>query len=369
MAVPFFDLKRQLSSIRPEIDKAVAETLDSCAFILGPKVSELESYSAKYLNAKHAIGVASGTDALMLSLKALDLKPHDEIITTPFTFVATAEAISYCGAKPVFVDIDPGTFNIDPKLIEEKLTNKTKAILPVHLYGQPSNMHEILKIAKKHNLKVIEDCAQAIGSKYENKYVGTIGNIGCFSFFPTKNLGCFGDGGLVTTNSDELAEMIGVLRGHGSKVTYYYDYIGYNSRLDSIQAAILLIRFRYLDDWINKRRETSEKYRKLLSKVTAINLPVEQANSYHAYNQFTIRAPKRDALISFLRSKSIGAMVYYPLSLHLQKAFSNLNYNPGDLPESEKAQDEVLSLPIFPELTDGEIEETAKAIAEFYGQS
>lgn len=368
MSVPFFDIKKQIASMREAIDLAVKETLDSGAFILGPKVAELEKYSASYLNVKHAIGVASGTDALMLALKALGIGPGDEVITSPFTFVATAEAICYCGATPVFSDIDPETFNLNPKLIEKKITKKTKALLPVHLYGQPAAMDEIVALAKKHNLKVVEDCAQAIGAKYNDKNVGSIGDVGCFSFFPTKNLGCFGDGGLVTTNSDEIAEMIKVLRGHGSRVTYHYDHIGYNSRLDSLQAAILLVRFPLLKDWTDKRRKNAALYRKLLSGVKQIKLPKEDAGAFHVYNQFSLIVERRDELFSFLKNKQVGCMAYYPLSLHLQKAFAYLNYKKGDLPASESVQGAVLSLPIFPELMPNNIEEVAAAIKEFYGQ-
>lgn len=369
MAVPFFDLKRQLSSIRPEVDQAISSVLDGCAFILGPAVSSLESFSENYLCIKHAVGVASGTDALLLALKALNIGRGDEVITTPFTFVATAEAISYHGAIPVFCDIDPKTFNIDVNKIEELITKKTKVILPVHLYGQPSDMRKIKAIAKKHSLFVVEDCAQAIGAKFKDAFVGTIGDIGCFSFFPTKNLGCFGDGGLITTSSQELCNEIKVLRGHGSRTMYHYDLVGYNSRLDSIQAAILLARFPHLASWTNKRRDHASLYRRLLGSISQIALPYEDQNAFHVYNQFTIRAENRDGLISHLRAKNIGCMVYYPLSLHLQKAFSTLNYKNGDFPESEFAQNEVLSLPIFPELSSLEIEEVSSAIIEFYGKN
>ncbi len=369
MAVQFFDLKKQLSSIRPSIEKEISEVLDSCAFILGPKVAELEKYSANYLGVKHAIGVASGTDALLLSLKALGIGPGDEVITTPFTFVATLETIAYCGAIPVFVDIDPDTFNIDTAKIKAKITSRTKVILPVHLYGQPSNMDEIMALAKQHNLKVIEDCAQAISAKYDDKFVGSIGDFGCFSFFPTKNLGCYGDGGLVTTNSDDFADTVKVLRGHGSKTTYHYDYIGYNSRLDSMQAAILLARFKHLDAWTAKRRKNAALYRNILSKTPGIILPKEVNKGFHVYNQFTIKSDNRDELQAFLKTKQIGSMIYYPLSLHLQKAFEYLGHKPGDFPISENIQGSVLSLPIYPELNEQEITEVANAIKEFYGQS
>ncbi|OGC14875.1 transcriptional regulator [candidate division WOR-1 bacterium RIFOXYC2_FULL_37_10] len=369
MSVPFFDIKKQIASIRQEIDAAIAEVIDSGAFILGPKVSELEKVAAEYLEVKHAIGVASGTDALMLALKACGIKKNDEVITTPLTFVATADAIAHCGANPVFCDITTKTFNIDPLKLEKTISSKTTAILPVHLYGQSSDMDQIMSIAQKHNLKIIEDCAQAIGAKYKEKFVGGFGNAGCFSFFPTKNLGCFGDGGLVTTNSDEIADMLKVLRGHGSRKTYHYDYIGYNSRLDSIQAAILLVRFKYLAKWTESRRKNASIYKKLLEGIRQISLPEEEKNNFHVYNQFTLLAESRDNLLEFLKKKGIGSMVYYPLSLHLQKAFKCLNFKEGDFPESEKAQKEVLSLPIYPELPEKELEEVASAVKEFYGQS
>lgn len=369
MSVPFFDLKRQIVQIKPEINTQISETIESAAFILGPKVSELEKIAANFLNVKHAIGVASGTDALMLAIKALGIESGDEVITSPFTFVATIDAICYHSAKPVFVDITTKTFNLDPLKIEKAITKKTKAILPVHLYGNPADMDEINIIAKKYNLKVIEDCAQAISAKYKDAFVGSISDIGCFSFFPTKNLGCFGDGGLVTTNSDDLANTIKMLKAHGSKTTYHYDCVGYNSRLDSIQAAILIARFAHLKDWTEKRRKNAFLYRKLLSNIPAIKLPEEKENIFHVYNQFTIFAEQRDNLMSFLKSKNIGCMVYYPLSLHLQKAFDVLGYKKGDFPESEKAQQSVLSLPIFPELFPEEIEEVSAAIKEFYGKS
>ncbi|OGC05813.1 transcriptional regulator [candidate division WOR-1 bacterium RIFOXYA2_FULL_36_21] len=369
MAVPFFDIKRQISSIRNEIDTAISEVIDNGAFILGPKVKELEDFAAKYIGAKHAIGVASGTDALMLALKALNIKKDAEVITTPFTFVATLDAIEFCGATPVFVDIDPDTFNIDTKKIEAAITKKTEVILPVHLYGQPANMEEMLSIAKKYNLKVVEDAAQAIGAKYNNKYVGSLGEVGCFSFFPTKNLGCFGDGGLVTTNSDEIAKMLRILKGHGSTITYHYDFVGHNSRLDSIQAAILLIRFKYLEEWTNKRRENAKLYKELLKDIKEISLPKEDPKIFHVYNQFTIKVEARNELLDFLKSKNIGCAIYYPLSLHLQNAFKSLGFKNGDFPISEKTQESVISLPIFPELTREEIEEVVDGIKKFYGKS
>ncbi|MFA4905790.1 MAG: DegT/DnrJ/EryC1/StrS family aminotransferase [Candidatus Margulisiibacteriota bacterium] len=366
MAVPFFDIKRQNSVIRSELLSAIEKTVDSGAFILGPSVAELESFAAKYMGVKHAIGVASGTDALHLALRAAGIKSGDEVITTPFTFVATAEAISYIGATPVFCDIEPNTFNVDPFQAAKKITKKTKAFLPVHLYGLPSNMDPLLNLAKQSGLKIIEDCAQSIGAEYSSKKVGSLGDAGAFSFFPTKNLGCFGDGGLVTTNNDEISELVKVYRGHGSRTSYHYDLIGYNSRLDSIQATILMVRFRYLAKWSQKRADNAALYSSLLSGIKDLTLPSQPNNSLHVYNQYTIRAKNRDGLLAHLQSRHIGAMVYYPLSLHLQKAFSLLGGRMGNFPESERAQAEVLSLPIFPELERSEIEEVCSAISDFY---
>lgn len=369
MAVPFFDIKRQNSAIRAELLSAIERIVDSGAFILGPAVTELESFAAKHLGVKHAIGVASGTDALHLALRSAGVKSGDEVITSPFTFVATAEAISYIGATPVFCDIEPNTFNLDPQCIAKKLTNKTRAILPVHLYGLSSNMVPLLDLAKQNGLKVVEDCAQSIGAEYSGKKVGSLGDAGAFSFFPTKNLGCFGDGGLVTTNDDEIAELVKVYRGHGSRATYHYDLIGYNSRLDSIQAAILMVRFKYLAQWSQNRARNAALYSSLLSGIKGISLPAQPNNSLHVYNQYTIRAKDRDLLLAHLKDRHIGAMIYYPLSLHLQKAFSFLGCRMGDYPESERAQGEVLSLPIFPELERSEIEEVCSAISGFYTTS
>jgi len=365
MPVPFFDIKRQIAATRAEILSAIEKTVDSGAFILGPAVTELESFAAKYLGLKHAVAVASGTDALHLALRASGISEGDEVITSPFTFVATAEAISYIGATPVFCDIEPNTFNIDPAKIQQKITKKTKAILPVHLYGLPANMGPIVELAKKNGLKVIEDCAQSIGAEYDNKKVGSLGDAGAFSFFPTKNLGCFGDGGLVATNDDNIADLVKVYRGHGSRATYHYDLIGYNSRLDSIQAAILLVRFNYLAMWGEKRALNASLYNALLSNLPGITLPCQPKRFRHVFNQYTIRIKDRDKLFGFLKDRRVGAMVYYPLSLHLQKAFSFLGCKPGDFPEAESAQSEVLSLPIFPELEKAEIEEVCSVISAF----
>ncbi|KPJ69699.1 transcriptional regulator [candidate division WOR-1 bacterium DG_54_3] len=368
MSVPFFDITRQNQAVKQELDAAIERVIKSGRFILGESVCSLEKEIASYCGVAHAIGVASGTDALHLALRACGVKPGDEVITSPFTFVATAEAIAYCGANPVFVDIEPKTYNIDPSLIEKSITKKTKAILPIHLYGQACEMDQIMQIARKNDLAVIEDCAQAIGAEYNNAKVGSFGEAGCFSFFPTKNLGCFGDGGMVITDNEKIAVSIMALRGHGSRKTYHYDIIGYNSRLDELQATILSIKLQYLGDFSRSRRKNAGLYQKGLKELAQLTLPYELPSAKHVFNQFTIRVKERDALYEFLRVKGIGAMVYYPLSLHLQKAFESLGHKPGDFPESESAQNEVLSLPVFPELEAKEIEQVCAAIKEFYKQ-
>jgi dTDP-4-amino-4,6-dideoxygalactose transaminase len=303
-------------------------------------------------------------------LRACGVKPGDEVITSPFTFVATAEAISYCGAKPVFVDIEPKTFNIDPDKIEAAITKKTKAVLPVHLYGQPSNMQKIAQICQKKQVKVVEDCAQAIGAEYNNQRTGSLGDAGCFSFFPTKNLGCFGDGGIVTTNDDQMAEEIKILRGHGSRKTYHYNMVGYNSRLDELQAAIIRVKMPFLANFSRFRAKNAQFYRKNLENIAQVRLPHEDPSAKHVFNQYTIRvdAKERDKVFGFLRDKGVGVMVYYPLSLHLQEAFGHLGHKPGDFPLSEAAQNEVLSLPVFPELAEAELLEVCSALKEYYGK-
>jgi len=366
MSVPFFDLKIQNSRIRKEIDAAVSSVIDSAQFILGPNVAEFEKEAAAYHGAKFAVGVASGTDALHLALKACGIKEGDEVITTPFTFVATAEVISYIGAKPVFVDIDRETFNIDPEEIRKKISKRTKAIIPVHLFGQAADMDPIMAIAKQHKLKIIEDSCQAIGAKYGGKHVSTIGDAGCLSFFPTKNLGGFGDGGMVITNDENIHDMVKVLRGHGSRTTYHYDMVGYNSRLDEIQAAVLRIKLKHLDSWMDARRKNASLYNKLLPG--SVETPKEHDKAKHVYNQYTIKVQDRNKLQDFLKTKGVGAMIYYPLALHLQKVYENLGYKKGSLPVCEKIQHEVLSLPIFPELTEGQITEVAAAVKEFFGK-
>ncbi|MEE8638430.1 MAG: DegT/DnrJ/EryC1/StrS family aminotransferase [Candidatus Margulisiibacteriota bacterium] len=366
MAVPFFNITRQNQRVKKELDAAIAEVVKSGRYILGDNVSSLEREIADYCGVKYAVGVASGTDALHLALKACGVKPGDEVITSPFSFVATAEAIAYCGATPVFVDLEPKTFNLDASKIEESITKKTKAILPVHLYGQACKMDKIMEAAKKNKLAVIEDCAQAIGAEFDGKKVGSFGDTGCFSFFPTKNLGCFGDGGMVTTNDEKAYEELLALRNHGSRKSYHYDMIGHNSRLDALQAAILHVKLPLLENFSRARRKNSKLYRKIIKEIDQISLPFELPKGKHVFNQYTIRVKERDKLFEFLKAKGIGVMVYYPLSLHLQKAFAFLGHKPGDFPESESAQNEVLSLPVFPELQESEIEAVCVALKEFY---
>jgi dTDP-4-amino-4,6-dideoxygalactose transaminase len=366
MAVPFFDISRQNALLKEKIGAAISGVVDSGRYILGENVTALEKEVAAYVSTKHAIGVASGTDALHLALRAAGVKEGDEVITAPFTFVATAEAIAYCGATPVFVDIEPNTFNLDVSKLAKLINKKTKAILPVHLYGQSCQMDTLLPLAEKHGLSVIEDCAQAMGARFNGRQVGGFGLAGCFSFFPTKNIGCFGDGGMITTNDDSLAAEVRVLRGHGSRTTYHYDIIGYNSRLDELHASILRVKLGIINSLIDKRRHNAAQYAGHLKDIEGIKLPAEMPGALHTYNQYTVRVKGRNGLFEFLKSRGIPAMVYYPLSLHLQKAFASLGYKPGDFPASESAQDEVLSLPIFPELLGQELEQVATAVREYF---
>lgn len=351
LMIPGFSLTRQNAELEQEVTEAILDVMRGGQFILGENVAKLEKEIADLCEAEYAIGVGNCSDALYLALRACGVGPGDEVITTPFTFFATAGAIAHTGAKPVFCDIDPGTFNIDPSRIEDAITERTKAILPVHLYGQAADMDPINSIAKKYSLYVIEDAAQAIGAKYKGRPVGSLGDIACFSFFPTKNLGAFGDGGMLTTNDPELEERIRMLRVHGSKKKYHHEILGCNSRLDELQAAILRVKLKYLDAWTNTRRALAERYREKLNVAgNAIVLPTEMEWAYHVYHQYTIRVPNRDAVQEGLKARGIASTVYYPLSLHLQPVFKDLGYEPGDFPESEKATEEALSLPMFPEL-------------------
>jgi dTDP-4-amino-4,6-dideoxygalactose transaminase len=368
-AFDFLDLRAQFASIREEVMAAVTRVFESQYFILGPEVKLLEEEVAAKLGAKFAVGCASGTDALVLSLMAAGIGPGDEVITTPFSFIATAGSIAHVGAKPVFVDIDPVTFNINPALIAAAITPNTRAIMPVHLFGLPADLHPILEIAKARDLLVIEDAAQAIGSRYNDRFIGTLGDFGCFSFFPSKNLGGAGDGGLVATNDPARAERLRMLRGHGSKKKYYHDILGTNSRLDALQAAVLRVKLPHLDSWAAGRQNRAERYRKLFLEKNLASFvtcpPQPPANFHHVYNQFTIRVPLRDDLRESLRTAGIPTEIYYPLCLHLQPAFRYLGYQPGVLPVAEKTSREVLSLPVFPELKDAQQDLVVQSIAAF----
>jgi dTDP-4-amino-4,6-dideoxygalactose transaminase len=359
--IPILDLTKQYQSIKDELNKALIDAAAGGAYILGPNVKKLESDFAAYLACSNTIGVASGTDALHLALKALNIGDGDEVITVAFTFVATTEAIGMVGATPVFVDINPETYNIDTSLIESKITSKTKALLPVHLYGQPCDMDKIMEIAKKHNLYVIEDCAQAFGAEYKGKKVGIFGEFGCFSFFPSKNLGCMGDGGLVSTNNPELADRVKVLRAHGAKVKYYHDELGVNSRLDELQAAVLNVKFKYIDGWNEARRQKAYNYNKLFEGSKVVT-PKEISDVKAVYHQYTVKVPNRDNLQKKLQEAGIGTMIYYPVPLHKQKVHAHLSE--VSLPHTETCTEVVLSLPIFPELTHEQQDFIVKTIKE-----
>ena len=358
--LPMVDLRRQYLNIKKEIDSAIGQVLDQCQFILGPNVSELEKEIAGYHEVPFAIGVANGTDALLLALQACGIGEGDEVVTTPFTFIATAEVIGQLKAVPIFADIDPVTFNIDPKRIEKKITNKTRAIMPVHLFGLPADMDPILELSRKHDLKIIEDCAQAFGAEYKGKKVGTIGDCGCFSFFPSKNLACYGDGGMVIARDPKIAERIRMLRNHGSQIRYYHDLLGWNSRLDEIQAAILRVKLKRIDDYNTARRQVAELYRKYINRI-GVSLPPEIAGYKHVYHQFTMRSKERDRIAAALQKNEVASAVYYPVPLHKQAVFSRLPCH-SDLVDSEICAAEVLSLPIFPELAEDEIRHVAEVI-------
>lgn len=370
MAVPFLDLRAQFATIGHEMLGALGPVVQSQQFVLGPTVEGFENAVAEKLGARHAIGVASGTDALWLSLRALDVGPGDEVVTSPFTFFATAGAIHNVGARPVFADIDPETFNLDPVEAARALTPKTHAILPVHLYGQMTELDALIDLCESKGLALVEDAAQAIGAKgvVRGKWrsAGTVGRAGCFSFFPTKNLGGYGDGGLVTTDDDALAGRLRRLRVHGGPRQYVHEEVGINSRLDAIQAAVLHAKLPYLDDWNEARRANAEWYDRRLGAVPQVRTPTARPDRFHIYHQYTIRAERRDELKRHLDAREIGSMIYYPLPLHLQPCFRELGYREGQLPESERAAAEVLSLPIFPELSRAQREEVAAAIEEFY---
>lgn len=363
--IPQLDLVAQHKSIKEELDKAIGEVVASGNYILGPNVEALEAAVASYLGSAHGVGVASGTDALHLALLACGVKSGDEVITTSFSFIATADTIAHVGAVPVFVDINPQTFNLDESKIEHKITGRTRAIVVVHLFGQPARMDKIMTIAEEYGIKVIEDCAQAMGAEFQGRKVGSIGSAGCFSFFPTKNLGCMGDGGMVVIGDGEIAERVRMLRVHGQGKKYQSEMLGFNSRLDEIQAAVLRVKLRYLDSWNRKRQDRASLYDKLLSD-TPVVTPFVEETVKHVFHQYTIRTPKRDELARGLEEKGIGVAIYYPLPFHLQKVFAYLGYKEGALPESEKAAKNVLSLPLYPELEDNQVEEVARKIKAFY---
>ena len=387
MKVPLLDLKAQYETIRPEIEAAVREVLESQHFILGPFVQKCEEEIARYCNASHAVGVTSGSDALIVCLMAEGIGPGDEVITTPYTFFATVGAITRLGATPVFVDIDPVTYNIAAEQIASKISPRTKAIIPVHLYGQSADMRTVLDVAKAHRLIVIEDAAQAIGTEFEGKRCGSMGEYGCFSFFPSKNLGAGGDAGMVVTNDPERAEKLAILRAHGSKPKYYHRVVGGNFRLDALQAAIVSSKLKHLDGWTEARRRNAARYNRLFSssglnvcdsrewaagrrgetRMPDVVLPATPADR-HVFNQYVIRVEARDQLRAALQAKGIGTEIYYPVPMHMQECFASLGHRAGDFPESEAAASQTLALPIYPELTDEQACYVVESIRDFYGR-
>lgn len=373
MKVPSVNLRAQYAGIREEILKAVHEILESQHFILGPKVEALEKEIAQYCGTTYAIGVASGTDALLLSLRAMGIDRGDEVITTPFTFFATAGAIHHLGGTPVFVDIDPLTFNFDPTQIEAKITSRTKAIVVVHLFGQPADMKPVLETARRQNLGVVEDAAQSIGAEYylDGKWMrtGSMGDIGCISFFPSKNLGGMGDGGMVVTNEARLRDQIHLLRAHGERTRYIHEIVGYNSRLDALQAATLSVKLKYLEEWHAARRDRAADYNTFFDEENLrpkVKTPTVASNTRSVFNQYVVRVERRDELRPFLRERGVSTAVYYPVPLHLQPCFKSLGYQAGSFPESEAAAREVLALPLYPELTREMQAYVVRQVAEFY---
>ncbi len=388
MHVPLLDLKPQYKSLKRELDDAIIRVAESQYFILGPEVTGMEKKFCDYLGCKHALGVSSGTDALLLALMAIDIMPGDEVIVPTYSFFATAGVVSRLNAIPVLIENDPVTFNMDAKDFEKKITPKTKAVIPVHLYGQSADLYEIIKIAKVHNIIVIEDAAQAIGAQYKDgRFVGTIGDIGCFSFFPSKNLGCYGDGGLVTTNNDSLAKILTVKRVHGGEPKYYHKVIGGNFRIDALQAAVLRVKLPHLDSWSEKRRHNANRYTQLfieaeLAEETGkinfdsnnkVLLPKAvfkktDVKNYHIYNQYIVRVDKRDELREFLTKNEIGTEIYYPVPFHLQECFKDLGHKKGDFPISEFSADKSLALPIYPELSDEQLIYVVETFKKFFNQ-
>jgi dTDP-4-amino-4,6-dideoxygalactose transaminase len=366
MAVPLMDMKRQYLAIKDQLDAAVLKVMDHGLFILGPEVKELEKKIAALCGTGYAVGVASGTDALLLSLRAAGIEPGDEVITSDFSFFASAGVISRLGAKPVFVDIEPDTYNIDPALIEKAVTGKTKAIMPVHLFGQIADMDPIMQIASRHNLVIIEDAAQAIGASYKSRKAGAIGHFGCFSFYPTKNLGGAGDGGMIVAADKERYDLLDILRVHGARPKYFHKIIGYNSRLSTIQAAILLVKIDYLQKWTEKRREHACIYDNAF-KGTSIKTPVAKDYAYHIYNQYTISVANREELMAHLKSRQIGFEIYYPVPFHQQECFQYLGYDRESFPLTRYAAETVVSLPVYPEMTPAEQEEVITEVKAISG--
>ena len=364
--VPFVDLRAQHDSIRKELFDTITQIIDTSSFIMGQAIKDFEPRFAEFCGCKHAIGVSSGTSALHLALWALGIGPGDEVITIQHTFIATCEAISMRGAKVVFVDIDPDSYTMDVSKLEAAITPKTKAVIHVHLYGHPTDMDPLLEIARKHGLKVVEDCAQSHGAEYKGKRVGTMGDIGCFSFFPGKNMGAMGDAGAVTTNDDAIAAKVAKLRNHGREGKYEHEMVGYNERMDTLQAAILNVKLPRLNDWNEARRTHAAEYCRALAG-TGLTLPSAKPGCTHVYHLFVIRHAKRDELQKFLKEKGIATGVHYPLPLHMQPAYADLKYAEGDFPATEKAAKEILSLPMYPEMTSAMVVEVAAAIKEFVG--
>jgi dTDP-4-amino-4,6-dideoxygalactose transaminase len=363
--IPYLDLPAQIRGIRKDLDAAIARTLDNCSFCLGPDVMQFEKDFAKYIGAKHCVCCSSGTSALHVAMRLLNVGPGDGVITTPFTFVATSWAISYAGAKPVYVDIDDATLNLDPKLIERAITPHTKAVMPVHLYGHPFDLDPILAICKKHKLPMVEDTAQSHGAKYKGKIVGAFGDISCFSFYPGKNLGACGEGGALVTNNPAFDKRARALREHGSTVRYYHDEVGYNYRMEGIQGAVLGVKLKHLAKWTAERRRVAHRYHELLADMP-LQLPREAAWAESVYHLYVVRHPRRDDLKKHLEANGVGCALHYPLPLHLQKCYASLGHKPGDFPVAEKAARECLSLPIFPELTDAQIQRVVAVIKEFF---
>ena len=364
MKMPFLDLKRQYSSIKEEIDRGIERVVKSGVYIGGEEVSSLEKEIARYCNTRFGVSISSGTDALLASLMAIDVGRDDEVITSPFSFISTAEVILLLGAKPVFVDIEEDSFNINTDLLEPRISKKTKCIIPVHLFGQMADMHRIMEIANQHRLAVIEDAAQAIGASLNGRKAGSIGDAGCFSFFPSKNLGAFGDGGMVVTSNEEIAEKIALIKNHGSAKRYHHSLLGFNGRLDAIQAAVLRVKLVYLNGWADRRRENARFYNESING--CVKVPVTKDGMHHVFNQYSILVERRDELEKYLASRGIPTAIYYPIPLHLQEVFRPFGYREGDFPVAEEVSRKVLSLPIFPELSVEERRYISQEVLSFF---